>query len=46
MLERQEPGHSGPASAGDEPALSDESFTSRVKLTENDLPGKFENPGN
>jgi len=33
-----------PTTLPSEPALSDESFTARVKLTENDLPGKFENP--
>lgn len=33
-----------PSSLASEPALSDESFTARMKLIENDLPGKFEAP--
>jgi hypothetical protein len=34
-----------PASLPSESALSDESFTARMKLIENDLPGRFEAPG-
>jgi hypothetical protein len=33
-----------PASLPSESALSDESFTARMKLIENDLPGRFEAP--
>lgn len=33
-----------PADVASEPALSDESFTSRVKLATNDIPGQFEQP--
>ena len=33
-----------PSSLDSEPALTDESFVARMKLTENDLPGKFEAP--
>jgi hypothetical protein len=33
-----------PADAASEPALSDESFVSRMKLAGNDLPGEFEAP--
>ncbi len=33
-----------PASVPCEPALSDESFTSRMKLAENELPGHFGSP--
>ena len=33
-----------PASVPSEPALSDESFTARMKLAENELPGRFNSP--
>lgn len=33
-----------PSTLPSEPALSDESFTARMKLIENDLPGRFEAP--